>query len=237
MIITQSRTTPLYAGTSVMLTCTMTLHSNVDSGESIGMWWIVPGSLSRDQYSDTGLHTSGMTYTRNITISPLLTIHSGQYVCLVTVTGRNVNQATSSSAIDITVLSKLSIIHESLIQHPYFPTALPQQTVTISHASGSPTAGQPYSLTCSMEAVPHLVVDHGIQWTRQDGRPIEPSSVSNPQLIFNPLMTSNGSQYTCRAFAIISRVIFNYGSNSTNLVVISEFLSFSVYATLNFQLQ
>ena len=114
-----------------------------------------------------------------------------------------------------------------------FPAALPQQTVTISHASGSPTAGQPYSLTCSVEAVPHLVVEHGIVWTRQDGRPIEPSSVNNPQLNFDPLMTSNGSRYTCRAFVIISEVVFYYGSNSTNLVVTSKFfLSFSVYATL-----
>ena len=108
--------------------------------------------------------------------------------------------------------------------YPY--AVLPQQTVTISHASGSPTAGQPYSLTCSVEAVPHLVVDHGIVWTRQDGRPIEPSSVNNPQLIFNPLMTSNGSRYTCRAFVIISRYISSYGKNSTNLVVTSEFLIF-----------
>ena len=114
-----------------------------------------------------------------------------------------------------------------------FPAALPQQPVTISHASGSPTAGQPYSLTCSVEAVPHLVVDHGIVWTRQDGRPIEPSSVNNPQLYFDPLMTSNGSQYTCRAFATITRVIVYYGSNSTNLVVTSKFSFFSIYTILN----
>ena len=67
---------------------------------------------------------------------------------------------------------------------PY--AALPQLAVTISHASGSPTAGQPYSLTCSVEAVPNLVVDHGIQWTRQDGRPIEPSSVSNQMAVITP---------------------------------------------------
>ena len=124
------------------------------------------------------------------------------------------------------------IYMNAFIQHS-FHTALPQQTVTISHASGSPTAGQPYSLTCSVEAVPHLVVDHGIVWTRQDGRPIEPSSINNPQLYFDPLMTSNGSQYTCRAFATITRVIFYYGSNSTNLVVTSKVLFFSIYTTLN----
>ena len=80
-----------------------------------------------------------------------------------------------------------------------------------------------------MEAVPHLVVEHGIVWTRQDGRHIEPSSVNNPQLYFDPLMTSNGSQYTCRAFVIISRDISNYGSRSINLVVTSEYVYLSQY--------
>ena len=126
-----------------------------------------------------------------------------------------------------TSLSRVSFKYRwDFIQHPCFPAALPQQTVTISHASGSPTAGQPYSLTCSVEAVPHLVVEHGIVWTRQDGRPIEPSSVNNPQLIFNPLMTSNGSRYTCRAFVIISRTVLYYGSNSTILEVNSKFVIF-----------
>ena len=105
VVTTPSRTTPLYAGTSATLTCTVTLHPNVDSGESVMMVWNTPSY----HYSDTGLRISGKTYTRNITISPLLIRHSGRYVCSVTVTKTNVNQATSISAIDITVLSKLSI--------------------------------------------------------------------------------------------------------------------------------
>ena len=226
MITTPSRTTPLYAGTSVTLSCIVTLHPNVDSGEIVVTVWITPLG---NQYSDNGIHRSGKIYTHNITISPLHNRHSGRYVCAVNVTRRNAQQASNTSVIDITVRSKLSIIYESFYSIPAcFYTALPRQPVTISHASGSPTAGQPYSLTCSVEAVPHLVVDHGILWTRQDGRPIEPSSVNNPQLIFKPLMTSNGSHYTCRAIANISNVISDYGSNSTSLVAYSE-LSFSVY--------
>ena len=74
VVTTPSRTTPLYAGTSVTLTCTMTLHPNVDSGEEYHeMGWFVPSSLPRNQYSDT-VHASGKIYTRNITISPLLII-------------------------------------------------------------------------------------------------------------------------------------------------------------------
>ena len=119
VLTTQSRTTPLYAGTSVTLTCTMTLHPNVDSGESVQMAWVVPSSLSRNQYSDTGLRISGNIYTRNITVHPLLIRHSGRYVCLVIITARNVNQATSTSAIDITVMSKLKIYMNLLIASPF----------------------------------------------------------------------------------------------------------------------
>ena len=106
VVTTPNRTTPLYAGTSVTLTCTVTLHTNVDNGESVGMAWLDPRSLPRNQYSQT---KAGRTYTRNITISPLLDRHSGRYQCLVFVSGRNVKQATSTSAINITVMSKLSI--------------------------------------------------------------------------------------------------------------------------------
>ena len=107
VVITTSHTTPLYAGTSVILTCIMTLHSNVDNGESVEMRWSVPSNVSTN--SKTGLDTSGKNYTQSITISPLLIRHSGRYVCSVTVTGTSVNQATSTTAINITVMSKLLI--------------------------------------------------------------------------------------------------------------------------------
>ena len=87
----------------------MTLHPNVDNGEIVGMKWLDPRSLPRNQYSQTGLHKAGRIYTRNITISPILDRHSGRYQCLALVSGRNVKQATSTSTINITVMSKLSI--------------------------------------------------------------------------------------------------------------------------------
>ena len=108
VVTTTNRTGPLYAGTGLTLTCTITLHPNVDNGESVMMRLSFPSSLSNNQYSDTGVRISGKTYTRNITMSPLLIRYSGRYVCAVTVTGRNVNQATNTGAIDISVISKLS---------------------------------------------------------------------------------------------------------------------------------
>ena len=71
VVTTPSHTTPLYAGIGATLTCT---HPG---GESIDMRCNIPSSLSKNEFSDTGLHTLGNIYTRNITISPLLIRHSG----------------------------------------------------------------------------------------------------------------------------------------------------------------
>ena len=74
---------------------------------------------------------------------------------------------------------------------------IPNPVVTIAPARGVPTAGQTFSLTCSVVSVPGLVVEPNIQWTRQDG-----TAVSNPsslELNFDPVQTSDGDLYTCQA--------------------------------------
>ena len=96
----------------------------------------------------------------------------------------------------------------------YLSTALPAPVVSISPYSGSPTAGQTYSLTCSVQVVAHLMVEPSIEWTRQDGTVLNASSGYSLQLSFNPLMISNISLYTCRAIANISYVISNTGEAS-----------------------
>ena len=105
VVTTPSRTTPLYAGTSVTLTCTMTLHPNVDHmnvRESVMMLWYQNGIItSSNRYSLTSIHISGRSYTCNLTISPLVTTDSGRYQCTVTV--KDVN---NKSDVEILVLSK-----------------------------------------------------------------------------------------------------------------------------------
>ena len=105
VVTTTNRTGPLYAGTGLTLTCTMTLHPNVDSDVSVSMGWNGPG----DRYSLTSLHMSGRKYTSNLTISPLAISDSGRYQCSVTITRRNSetsNQAINYSAISITIVRK-----------------------------------------------------------------------------------------------------------------------------------
>ena len=101
-------------------------------------------------------------------------------------------------------------------------TALPAPVVSISPASGSPTAGQSYSLTCSVQVVAHLVVEPSIEWTRYDGTVVNVSSGYSLQLNFNPLMPSDITNYTCQASVSVTNVVFIRGEDSKNLLINSK---------------
>ena len=104
MEVSPSRNTALYAGTGLTLTCTVTLDSNVDSGESIVTSWSGLQDIPEHRYSVTGASGSGGSYTGSLTISPLADQDDDTYTCTVTVTGgSNVLQVTASGDIIITV--------------------------------------------------------------------------------------------------------------------------------------
>ena len=110
--VTVSRTAPLYAGTSLTLTCTMTLDPNVDNGERVMTEWSGPRDISGGRYSVTAASGSGSTYTGSLTISPLADQDDGTYTCTGTVTGgTNVLQATASDDVTITVLGESTIFY------------------------------------------------------------------------------------------------------------------------------
>ena len=94
--------------------------------------------------------------------------------------------------------------------------------VTISPASGPLTAGQVYSLTCSVQVVDHLVVEPSVKWTRQDGSQVIATSGSSLLLNFNPLRTSDGNNYTCTATVHVTDVVTVSGEESRVVVVSSK---------------
>ena len=97
--VTLSRSDPLYAGTDLTLTCTVTLDPNVDNGERVITEWSGLQDIQEERYSVTGASGSGNTYTDSLTISPLADQDDGTYSCMVTVSGgSNVLQATASAA-------------------------------------------------------------------------------------------------------------------------------------------
>ena len=216
--VTLSHTAPLYAGTGLTLTCTVTLDPNVDNSEMVVTDW---GDIPEERYSVTDASDSGGTYTGSLTISPLADQDDGTYTCNVTVTGgSNVQQATASDNVTIDVIGKRTLYTACTVTVIPLSTALPAPVVSISPASGSPTAGQTYSLTCSVQVVAQLVVEPSIEWTRQDGTMLNASSDYSLQLNFNPVMTSNGSNYTCSI--VIPGVEYVTGQDSRDIIVICK---------------
>ena len=143
----------------------------------------------------------------------------------MTVTGgSNVQQANDSDDVTIIVLGECTLCVACTFTAIPLSTALPAPVVSISPASGSPTAGQTYSLTCSVQVVAHLVVEPSIEWTRQDGTVVNASLGYSLQLNFNPLQTSDSGYYTCRASVTIIGVGSVSAENSKELLLTSEMI-------------
>ena len=213
--VTLNHTAPLYAGTGLTLTCTVTLDPNVDNGERVMTEWSGLQDIPEEQYTVTGVSGSDSTYTGSLTISPLADQDDGTYTCTVTVTGgNNVQEATAIDDVIISVMGECTLCVTCTVTAIPPSTALPAPVVSISPASGSPTAGQTYSLACSVQVVAHLVVEPSIEWTRQDGTVLNASSGYSLQLNFNPLMTSNISLYTCQASVDIIHIVSITGEAS-----------------------
>ena len=104
-----SRSAPLYAGTSLTLTCTVTLDPNVNNNERVVTEWSGPQSIPGDRYSVTpAMRESDSSYTGSLTISPLADQNDDDtYTCIVTVTG-GTQSITARDDVTITVTGKCS---------------------------------------------------------------------------------------------------------------------------------
>ena len=115
MDVTLSRSAPLYAGTSLTLTCTVTLDPNVNNNERVMTEWSGPQSIPGDRYSVTPAMRarSSSSYTGSLTISPLADQNDDDtYTCTVTVIGgANVQPLTNSDDVTITVLGNCYIMY------------------------------------------------------------------------------------------------------------------------------
>ena len=72
VVINISPTGSLYAGTSLTLTCTMTLDPAVNNNEYINIEWSGHQFISEDRYTVSDImRGSGSNYTATLIISPL----------------------------------------------------------------------------------------------------------------------------------------------------------------------
>ena len=97
VVVTASYTTPLYAGSSLTLTCTVTLDPNVDSHETVTTSWSGPNHISGKRYLVNNASNSNRTYASSLTINPIVQQDNGTYiVCTGIVRGENEKQITAS---------------------------------------------------------------------------------------------------------------------------------------------
>ena len=121
-------------------------------------------------------------------------------------------------------------------------TDLPTLAVTIT-GNTSGTAGQEFSLTCSVTAVKYLIVQPTVQWS---GRSVGSSGVTGSDttlsgiisaktLTFNPLRTSHGGEYTCQAVVSISSINVTWtGSEGRAVIVQSKCLNSKLIYSIGF---
>ena len=83
----------LYAGDSLMLTCTVTINPNVDSNERVTTSW---NGIDGERHRVTTTSVMGNIYTRSLIISPLALQDVGWYTCIGTITGDNGLDITGS---------------------------------------------------------------------------------------------------------------------------------------------
>ena len=96
VVVTATYTTPLYAGSSLTLTCNVTLNPNVDNNETVTTSWSGPSDITGERFLVTATSGSGSTYTGSLTISSIVHHDQGTYTCTARITGENEQQVTAS---------------------------------------------------------------------------------------------------------------------------------------------
>ena len=108
LVVSATYTTPLYVGSSLTLTCTVTLDPNVDNSENVTASWSGPSDITGERFLVTAASGSFSTYTStsNLTIIALAEQDDGTYTCTVLVTGENEQHASTSDSHTIPTICK-----------------------------------------------------------------------------------------------------------------------------------
>ena len=114
----------------------------------------------------------------------------------------------------------------------HFSAAL-QAPILDIHSSGDSTAGQAYTLTCTATVVENLVVEPALEWLDRDRNvvggndiTVRPSVTMGTNttltLTFDPLHTSHGGRYTCRASINIPAISFSNSNEADSDVIVQS---------------
>ena len=104
--VTATHTAPLYAGSSLTLTCTVTLDPNVDNDETVTTSWSGPSDINGERYLVKEAMDSGSTYSSSLTINFLTNSDDGSYICTGMVTKENKQLVIASGNHTLSITSK-----------------------------------------------------------------------------------------------------------------------------------
>ena len=107
VVVTATYATPLYVGSSLTLTCTVTLDPNMDNNETVTTTWSGPSNITGERYLVSATSGSGSTHTSNLTIRYLAVQDDGTYTCTGIVTGEYEQQVTASDSHTIPTIRML----------------------------------------------------------------------------------------------------------------------------------
>ena len=206
---------PYYVGTDLTLMCIVTLDPDDNNYESVNTW------MSGPFYSDevpTPTRRSQGQYTRILSFSCISDQHEGSYTCRAGLIDSP--DVEANATINIEILGMCTLTSYYLYKYSMlFSTDLSSPVVSIIQTSGQPTAGQSYSLICSVQSFQTPITTHYI-WTDMSSGQVSGSSV----LSFDPLRTSDGGQYTCTVTVGECETQSVTREKSTQLIVASKFI-------------
>ena len=103
MAVSLNHTGPLYAGTDLTISCTVTLDQSVNNNETVSIHWSVE---MEDRYTliNDVMNVSETSYSSSLTIIPLTyQDNDTTYTCTGTITSRDSNVLSVSNSADITL--------------------------------------------------------------------------------------------------------------------------------------
>ena len=100
LVVSYNQSGPLFAGTTLTLTCTLSTNYGIDNDEAVSTNWSGLDHIPPERYSVTpAMRGSDGSYTGTLTLSPLAEGDDCTLSCTGTVTGGTESQSDTDTAV------------------------------------------------------------------------------------------------------------------------------------------
>ena len=238
------------SGISISIFCTFSIPSGVDTSVMVNTFWIrLNQTLNNGDRIKISTSQSMAAYNTTIQINPLNISDTGMYQCVGSISSNSSYVFGASNAlanISLNVQGEDMYETSPLILPPSLSSPALPPPVLITSSYGSSIAGSVYSLVCMVKVVDGLVAVPDVVWMKDGGILVNGMNTTLPSIVsggnsilnftFNPLLTSQGGQYTCVATISVPQLSLNItNSSAVTVSVQSEFnnVTFKCYYECN----